>query len=85
MLYFGPRPGWDFSVSYFPRPSKTFEAAYASLSGLTGQTVRVRGLLDTRFGLQIEIRDPDEIETIGQGQDAAAGSPAARAGSPAAR
>jgi endonuclease YncB( thermonuclease family) len=78
-LYFGPRQGWDFSVTILPRNSKTFEAAYASLAGLTGQTVRVRGLLDTRFGPQIEIADPDEVEAAGQGQDAAApGSPAPR-------
>ena len=78
-LYFGPRQGWDFSVTILPRNSKTFEAAYAHLSGLTGQTVRVRGLLDTRFGPQIEISDPDEVEAAGQRQDAAAlGSPAPR-------
>ncbi len=78
-LYFGPRQGGDFSVTILPRNSKTFEAAYSSLAGLTGQTVRVRGLLDTRFGPQIEISDPDEVEAAGQGQDAAApGSPAPR-------
>ncbi len=77
-LYFGPRLRWDFSVTILPRNSKTFEAAYASLAGLTGQTVRVRGLLDTRFGPQIEISDPDDVEAAGQGQDAAAGSPAPR-------
>jgi endonuclease YncB( thermonuclease family) len=71
-LYFGPRQGEDFSITILPRNSKTFEAAYASLAGLTGQTVRVRGLLDTRFGPQIEISDPDELEAAGQGQDAAA-------------
>ena len=74
-LYFGPRQGGDFSVTILPRNSKTFEAAYSSLAGLTGQTVRVRGLLDTRFGPQIEISDPDEMEAAGQGQDAAAPAP----------
>ncbi|MDQ6702603.1 MAG: thermonuclease family protein [Pseudomonadota bacterium] len=77
-LYFGPRQGWDFSVTILPRNSKTFEAVYSSLARLTGQTVRVRGLLDTRFGPQIEISDQDEVEAAGQGQDAAAGSPAPR-------
>jgi endonuclease YncB( thermonuclease family) len=76
-LYFGPRRGGDFSVTILPRNSKTFDAAYSSLAALTGQTVRVRGLLDTRFGPQIEISDPDEVEAAGQ--DAAApGSPVAR-------
>ncbi|MGH6840113.1 MAG: thermonuclease family protein [Methylocella sp.] len=77
-LYFGPRQGWDFSVTILPRNRKTFETAYSSLSAVIGQTVRVRGLLDTRFGPQIEISDPDEVEAAGQGQDAAAGSPAPR-------
>jgi endonuclease YncB( thermonuclease family) len=71
-LYFGPRRGGDFSVTILPRNSKTFEAAYSSLAGLTGQTVRVRGLLETRFGPQIEISDPDEVEAAGQGHDMAA-------------
>jgi len=78
-LYFGPRRGGDFSVTILPRKSKTFDAAYSSLAGLTGQTVRVRGLLDIRFGPQIEISDPDEVEAAGQGQDAAEpSSPVAR-------
>jgi Staphylococcal nuclease homologue len=78
-LYFGPRQRGDFSVTILPRNSKTFEAAYSSLAGLTGQTVRVRGLLDTRFGPRIEISDPDELEAAGQGQDAATpGSPVPR-------
>ncbi|MGB6177558.1 MAG: hypothetical protein WBF43_14765, partial [Methylocella sp.] len=72
------RHGWDFSVAILPRNRKTFAAAYSSLAGLTGQTVRVRGLLDTRFGPQIEISDPDELEAAGQGQDTAAGSRAPR-------
>ncbi|MGQ0445793.1 MAG: thermonuclease family protein [Beijerinckiaceae bacterium] len=77
-LYFGPRRGWDFSVTISPRNRKTFEAVYSSLSALTGQAVRVRGLLDTRFGPQIEISDPDELEAAGHGQDPADGSPASR-------
>ena len=71
-LTFGPRQGWDFSVTILPRNSKTLDAVYALLAGLIGQTVRVRGLLDTRFGPQIEISDPDELEAAGQGEDAAA-------------
>jgi endonuclease YncB( thermonuclease family) len=75
MLFFGPRQGWDFSVTLYSRNNKAFEAAYASLAGLTGRTVRVRGLLDTRFGPQIEISNPDEIEVTGQEQDAQAAPP----------
>ncbi|MFZ0184398.1 MAG: pentapeptide repeat-containing protein, partial [Nitrosotalea sp.] len=79
MLYFGPRQGWDFSVTVFPRNSKAFEAAYAAAEGLSGRQVRVRGLLETRFGPQIEISDPDEIETIGEQHDVQAAPPAPRA------
>jgi len=81
MLTFGPRQGWDFSIAIFPRNSKAFEAAYAAVAGLNGRMVRVRGLLDTRFGPQIEISNPDEIEVTGQEQDAQvapAGTPAPR-------
>jgi len=81
MLYFGPRQSWDFSVANFPRNSKAFEADYATLAALKGRMVRVRGLLDTRFGPQIEISNPDDIEVIGQEQDA----PAAPAVLPAPR
>ena len=64
MLYFGPRPGWDFSVAFFQQSSKAFEESYASIAAFNGRNVRVRGLLDGRFGPQIEISDPDEIEVI---------------------
>jgi hypothetical protein len=78
MLYFGPRQGWDFSVTVLPRNSKAFDAAYAALVALAGRAVRVRGLLDTRFGPQIELSNPDDIEMIGQEEDAQAASPAPR-------
>lgn len=64
MLYFGPRPGWDFSVAVFPQNGKAFEESYANIAAFNGRYVRVRGLLDGRFGPQIEISDPDEIEVI---------------------
>lgn len=81
MLYFGPRQGWDFSVAIVPHSSKGYAAAHAAVASLTGRLVRVRGLLDTRFGPQIEISSPDEIEVIGESQDPQAtslGIPAAR-------
>jgi hypothetical protein len=31
---------------------------------LVGHRLRLRGLLDTRFGPRIELADPDEIEVI---------------------
>jgi hypothetical protein len=65
-LYLGPRKGSQFSVTILPRGSKVFAAAQTRLAGLTGQNVRVRGLLDTRFGPQIEISDLDAVEVVSQ-------------------
>ena len=75
-VYFGPRSGWDLSVTILPRDRKAFEAAYSILAGLAGQKIRARGLLDTRFGPQIEISDLDAVELIGKEQGSAV--PAAR-------
>src|SRR5579875_1941613 len=72
MLYFGPRQGWDFSVAVVPHSSKGFAAAQTALAGLIGRKVRVRGVLDTRFGPQIEISSPDEIEAVEEGKDSPA-------------
>ncbi len=77
-LFFGRRRGWDFSVTILQRNIKNFSAAGWDLANFKGQTVRVRGLLDMRFGPQIEISTPDEIETIAEGQTAAAPAMAPR-------
>ena len=63
-LSFGPRRGEDFSVTILQRNIKTFIAAGLNVPGLTGRVLRVRGLLDLRFGPQMEISSPDEIELI---------------------
>jgi endonuclease YncB( thermonuclease family) len=70
-LYFAPRRGAEFSVTVLPRDGKAFAAAQTRLAGSTGQDIRVRGLLDMRFGPQIEITDLDALEVVGQGQIAA--------------
>ena len=70
-LLFGPRRGWDFSVTILQRNIKIFTAAGLDLDSFKGRAIRVRGLLDMRFGPQVEISDPDEIETINQGTDEA--------------
>lgn len=76
MLLFGPRRGWDFSVTILQRNIKRFDGAGMSLAGLAGHNLRVRGLLDMQFGPQIEISNPDEIEIIPPDQGEAAISPA---------
>lgn len=64
-LHFGPRKSWDFSATILPRGSE-FEAVYSHFAGLAGRRVRVRGLLDMRFGPQAEIPDLDAVEVIGK-------------------
>jgi hypothetical protein len=41
--------------------------------------IRVRGLLDTRFGPQIEISTPDELEIVSDGDGVGVGVSANRA------
>ena len=57
-----------------PRTVKTFEAQRVDFKALIGRTMRLRGLLDQRFGPQIEVRGPDDIEWIEAPRDPA-GSP----------
>jgi hypothetical protein len=68
-LLFGPRRGWDFSVTILQRNTKIFGAAGVDFESFKGRMIRVRGLLDMRFGPQVEVSGPDEIETITQGKD----------------
>ncbi len=75
-LQFGPRRNWDFSVAILPRNIKKFDAAGLKLAEFAGQVLRVRGLLDMRFGPQIEISGPDEIEVIAQDRGEAPIGPA---------
>ncbi len=70
-LLFGPRRGWDFSVTILQRNTKIFTAAGLDLNSFKGRTIRVRGLLDMRFGPQVEVSNPDEIEAITKGKDEA--------------
>ncbi|WOJ88598.1 hypothetical protein RZS28_12305 [Methylocapsa polymorpha] len=75
-LLFGPRRGWDFSLTILQRNIKKFDAAGLNLAGFAGRVLRVRGLLDMQFGPQIEISGPDAIEVITQDRDEAAADPA---------
>lgn len=43
-----------------------FEAGGVQLSKLAGRRIRARGLLDRRFGPQIEIATPDALEIVGR-------------------
>lgn len=64
---FGPNRFRDFSVTILKPNVKIFDKAGLSLQSLQGQRLRVRGLLDLRFGPQIEIADPTMIERLEPG------------------
>ena len=71
----GSHGGQTLYASIVPRMMKTFEAAGVHGSSLVGQTLRLRGLLDTRFGPQIELTTPDAVDVIdGSTPAVAAGS-----------
>ena len=61
-LNFGGGRG-TFSVSVFKKNAKAFEAD-KPLKSLIGRTIRVRGVIEARFGPEIEVSSPDEVEFI---------------------
>jgi hypothetical protein len=63
-LNFGPRRGVDFAAVILKRDSGTFERAGLYPRGLSGRRVRVRGLIETRFGPRMEISSTSEIELV---------------------
>ena len=66
-LNFGPIRTVDFAATLSRSTLKTFAAAGLDPHRLTGALLRVRGLLDTRFGPQVEIVHPSAIEIIAPG------------------
>ena len=63
-LNFGPIRTVDFAVTFARQGLKNLETAGLQPASLEGKTLRVRGLLDTRFGPQIEIVEPAAIEIL---------------------
>ena len=68
-LRFAPRDqagfgGRTLNAVVLPRPMKTFEAQRVDFKALIGRTLRLRGLLDQRFGPQIELNGPDDLDVI---------------------
>jgi endonuclease YncB( thermonuclease family) len=66
-LFFGPHRRDHLAVTVLQRNVKIFEAAGLHFHGLIGQTLRVRGLLETHFGPEIEVTNPSEVELIADG------------------
>jgi endonuclease YncB( thermonuclease family) len=71
-LFFGPHRRDHLAVTVLQRNVKIFEAAGLHFHDLIGQTLRVRGLLETRFGPEIEVTAPSEVELIADGPGEAA-------------
>ncbi len=52
------------AATILPRTMKAFKAAGLDLDALVGRTILLRGLLDLRFGPQLELSGPDEIADV---------------------
>lgn len=60
----GSHGGQVLSATLSPRVMKLFEAYGLHLSHLVGRALRLRGLLDLRFGPQIELAGPDDVDIL---------------------
>ena len=58
------RGGRTLDAVILPRPMKTFEAQRVDFKALIGRTLRLRGLLDQRFGPQVELNGPDDLDVV---------------------
>jgi endonuclease YncB( thermonuclease family) len=65
-VLFGPRHSGGFAVTIVQREVKIFDRAGFDFHALIGRRIRVRGLLDMRFGPQIEVSEPGAIEIVSQ-------------------
>jgi hypothetical protein len=63
-LFFAPRHSGGLVVTILQRDVKIFEQAGFAVRALIGKQIRVRGLLDLRFGPQIAIADPASMEIL---------------------
>jgi hypothetical protein len=72
-LDFGRRGG--FSVVVATKGESAFQREGIALKALAGRAVRVRGVLEDRFGLRIELADPSMIERLGQTEGAKEAKP----------
>jgi endonuclease YncB( thermonuclease family) len=54
----------SLAVTVTPRSLKLLAKAGLDLAAMTGRRIRIRGFLDDRFGLRIDLTDPDQIELL---------------------
>jgi len=64
-LYLGRNRSQIVTITILRRDIKMFEATGMTMSRLLGQTLRVRGLLDTTYGPEIILARPDALEILG--------------------
>ena len=64
-----------FTIVIPKRRAKVFERAGMTISALAGAKIRVRGALDNRFGLRMEMSEPDGIERLDGGAQGEAQRP----------
>lgn len=64
--------GRTLVATILPRVMKTFQAHQIDVDKLTGRTLRFRGLLDLRFGPQVELTSPDALEILTPKPDSSA-------------
>jgi endonuclease YncB( thermonuclease family) len=65
-LDFGGRGG--FTVVVTRKSEAAFQSAGVPVTALAGEKIRVRGVLDDRFGPRLEIAEPLMIERLGRGE-----------------
>ncbi len=65
-LDFGGRDG--FTVVVARKSQNAFQSAGVPLNALAGEKIRVRGVLDDRFGPRLEIAEPLMIERLGRAE-----------------
>ena len=77
---FGADRHTSLTITLAARAVREFTAAGLPPQGLTGRTLRVRGLLDTRFGPRIDISTVGAIELLGAAPPDAGRTPVATPG-----
>ena len=60
----GARGGWLLAATIAPRTVKLFEGRGVHVQSMVGRRLRVRGLLDLRFGPQVELAGPDSLDVL---------------------
>ncbi len=65
-LDFGGRGG--FTVLVARKSQSAFQSAGVPLSALAGEKIRVRGVIDDRFGPRVEITEPLMVERLGRAE-----------------